>query len=174
MGGALANTLELAAAGCVNACRPRRLRLAVITLTKDRRWSRTTRPTRYTFHAAALRQAALSITGAFSLIVVGARPGPHQCVCASAAVMRDTESAISPCGAVRPKASLSSRESWQCPAFMAATVQQKQFPLRGSRISRETNSFCLPVLHCVLTASGAASPFPAGRITTRTRWRELV
>ncbi|MBQ0216447.1 hypothetical protein KAH39_03895 [Alcaligenes faecalis] len=44
--------------------------------------------------------------------------------------MRDTESAISPYGAVRPKASLSSRESWQCPGFMAVTVQQKQFPLR--------------------------------------------
>ena len=79
----------------------------------------------------------------------------------------DAESAPSPFGAVRPKASLSCRESWWwrgcASGFMAATVQQKQFPLLCHcvrRIPRGTNCFRLPALHCVSTASGAASPSP--------------
>ena len=88
----------------------------------------------------------------------------------------DAEPATSPFGAVRPKASLSRCESWRgrgcASGFIAATVRRKQFPLLCHcvrRIPRGTNSFRLPVLHCVATASGAARPSPAGRITTRTR-----
>src|SRR2546427_4410697 len=60
---------------------------------------------------------------------------------------------------------------------MAATVRRKQFPLLCHcvrRIPRGTNSFRLPALHCVATASGAARPSPAGRITTRTRWARTL
>ena len=93
----------------------------------------------------------------------------------------DTEQATSPVGAVRPKASLSCRESWRwhgcASGFMAATVRRKQFPLRCHcvrRIPRAANCFRLPALHCVATASGAASPSPTGRITTRTRWARTL
>ena len=44
----------------------------------------------------------------------------------------------------------------------------------AARLPRGTNSFRLPVLHCVATASGAARPSPAGRITTRTRWARTL
>ncbi len=93
----------------------------------------------------------------------------------------DAEPATSPCGAVRPKASLCCCESWRwrgcASGFMAATVRRKQFPLLCHCvrcIPRGTNSFRLPALHCVSTASGAASPSPAGRITTRTRWARTL
>jgi len=52
----------------------------------------------------------------------------------------DAESAPSPFGAVRPKASLSRCESWRwrgcASGFMAATVRRKQFPRRCAASSR--------------------------------------
>ena len=128
----------------------------------------------------ASRPAPQGAAGAFSLVVgwltwpasVG---GPVQPSCG------DAESAPSPFGAVRPKASLCCCESWRwrgcASGFMAATVQRKQFPLLCHcvrRIPRGTNSFRLTALHCVSTASGAAHPSPVGRITTRTRWARTL
>jgi len=57
--------------------------------------------------------------------------------------------------------------SWPQPS------SENNFPA-AARLPRETNSFRLQVLHYVATASGAARPSPAGRITTRTHWRDLV
>lgn len=51
--------------------------------------------------------------------------------------------------------------SWPQPS------SENNFPA-AARLPRGTNSFRFQVLHCVATASGAARPFPAGRITTRT------
>ncbi len=57
--------------------------------------------------------------------------------------------------------------SWPQPS------SENNFPA-AARLPRGTNSFRFQVLHCVATASGAAHPSPAGRITTRTHWRDLV
>jgi hypothetical protein len=128
----------------------------------------------------ASRLAPQGAAGAFSPIVgvltwpaSGSEPVQPSC--------GDTELALSPFGADRPKASLSGCESWRwrgCAlGFMAATVRRKQFPLLCHcvrRIPRGTNSLRLPVLHCVAPASGASSPSPAGRITTRTRWARTL
>jgi len=118
--------------------------------------------------------------GAFSS-VVGVSPWPASGSEPLKPSCGDAELALSSFGADRPKASLSRCESWRwrgcASGFMAATVQRKQFPLLCHcvrRIPRGTNSFRLPVLHCVSPASGAASPPPAGRITTRTRWARTL
>lgn len=57
--------------------------------------------------------------------------------------------------------------SWPQPS------SENNFPA-AARLPRGANSFRFQVLHCVATASGAARPSPAGRITTRTHWRDLV
>lgn len=84
----------------------------------------------------------------------------------------DAEPAPSPFGAVRPKASLSRCESWRgrgcASGLWLQPSGENNFPA-AARLPRAANSFRLPALHCVATASGAASPSPAGRITTRTR-----
>ena len=59
------------------------------------------------------------------------------------------------------------RASWLQPSGT------NNFPA-AARLPRGTNSLRLPVLHCVATASGAARPSPAGRITTRTRWARTL
>jgi uncharacterized protein (DUF736 family) len=56
---------------------------------------------------------------------------------------------------------------------MAATFQRKQFPLRCAHSSRD-KFFRFQVLHVVATAARCGQPIPAGRITTRTHWRDLV
>ena len=71
----------------------------------------------------------------------------------------DAESAPSPFGAVRPKASLSRCESWRGAAAPRASWLQpsgeNNFPA-AARLPRAANSFRLPALHYVATASGAA------------------
>ena len=128
----------------------------------------------------ASRPTPQGAAGAFSS-VVGALTWPASGNESVKPSCGDAESAITPFGADRPKASLSRCESWRwrgcASGFMAATVRRKQFPLLCHcvrRIPRGTNSFRLPALHCVSTASGAASPSPAGRITTRTRWARTL
>ncbi len=73
-----------------------------------------------------------------------------------------------PCVVVNPGGGAAApRVSWLQPSG------ENNFPC-AARIPRGTNSFRLPALHCVSTASGAASPSPAGRITTRTRWARTL
>ncbi|PJL28231.1 hypothetical protein B9Y64_13460 [Stenotrophomonas maltophilia] len=89
----------------------------------------------------------------------------------------DAESAMSPCGTGRPlrpclvvnpgEGAAAPWASWPQPS------SENNFPC-AARIPRGTNSFRFQVLHYVSTASGAARPSPAGRITTRTQWRDLV
>ena len=78
--------------------------------------------------------------GAFSLVIgwltwPASAGEPEQPSCG------DAEPALSPCGAVRPKASLCCCESWRwrgcASGFMAATVQRKQFPLCCADSSRD-------------------------------------
>ena len=80
----------------------------------------------------ASRSASQGAAGAFSSVVEiltwpGSGREPVKAACG------DAESAITPFGADRPKASLSRCESWRwrgcASGFMAATVQRKQFPL---------------------------------------------
>ncbi|CEI13076.1 hypothetical protein PAMH19_2768 [Pseudomonas aeruginosa] len=73
-----------------------------------------------------------------------------------------------PCLVVNPGGGAAApRASWLQPSF------ENNFPA-AARLPRAANSFRLPALHCVSTASGAASPSPAGRITTRTRWARTL
>ena len=134
----LANTLVLAAAGCANACRPQRWRFSPIT-------SRRTvhgHPARHRYGASThpSRPAPQGAAGAFSPVIgvltwpaSGGEPVQPPC--------GDAEPALSPFGAVRPKASLSRCESWRwrgcASGFMAATVRRKQFPLRCAHSSRD-------------------------------------
>ena len=80
----------------------------------------------------ASRLAPLNAAGAFSP-VVGVLTWPASGRKPVQPVCGDAEPALSPFGAVRPKASLSRCESWRwrgcASGFMAATVQRKQFPL---------------------------------------------
>ena len=62
-GGALANTPELAAAGCANACCPQRWQFVPITSAKD--GSRTTRRHRYGASTPRLKTGAARCGGAF-------------------------------------------------------------------------------------------------------------
>ena len=125
-------------------------------------------PARYRYGASMprLKTGAARYGGAFSPVVGGltwlASAGePEQPSCG------DADSAPSPFGAVRPKASLSCRESWRwrgcASGLMAATVQRKQFPLLCHcvrRIPRGTNSFRFQVLHGVATAARCGPPIP--------------
>jgi len=88
----------------------------------------------------ASRLAPPSAAGVFSSVVgwltwPSSAGEPEQPSCG------DAEPAPSPCGAVRPKASLCCCESWRwrgcASGFMAATVRQKQFPLRCVHSSRD-------------------------------------
>lgn len=92
---------------------------------------------------------------------------------AGEAFMRSAEPAIAPFGSVRPVASLVRCESWRghgcASGLWLQPSGENNFPC-ATRIPRAANSFRLPVLHCVAAARGAASPSPADRITTRTRW----
>ena len=68
-----------------------------------------------------------------------------------------------PCLVVNPgRGTAAPRASWLQPSG------ENNFPA-ATRLPRAANSFRLPVLHCVSTASGAASPSPPARTTTRTR-----
>ena len=179
-GQGLVGTPGLSAAGCANACRLRRWRFLPIT-------SRRTvhgQPTRHRYGASTPRLktgaarcggGVLAYRRGIDLARVRGRAG--------AAFGRGCRAGPVSfrMGVVRPKASLCCCESWQgrgcASGFMAATVRRKQFPLLCHcvrRIPRGTNSFRLPALHCVAAASGAASPPPAGRITTRTRWARTL
>lgn len=72
------------------------------------------------------------------------------------------------------RASLACRESWRgrgcASSLMVATVRRKQFPRRYAPSSR--GKFFAPPgpSRALRPLRGAASPSPAGRITTRTRW----
>ena len=88
----------------------------------------------------ASKPAPQGAAGAFSLVVGGmtwpasmCEPEKHSC--------GDVEPALSPFGAVRPKASLSRCESWRwrgcASGFVAATVRRKQFPLCCADSSRD-------------------------------------
>ena len=88
----------------------------------------------------ASRPAPQGAAGAFSL-VVGSLTWPASVGKPAQPSCGDAESALSPFGAVRPKASLCCCESWRwrgcASGFMAATVQRKQFPLRCAHSSRD-------------------------------------
>ena len=130
------DTPWLAAAGCRNACRPRRWRFSSIA---SRRMvcRHDARPC-WNLHTASNRGAAGCGRGVFAhrrgvgLVRVGGRAGE-----ASARGYRVGHGSF---GAVRPKASLCCCESWRwngcASGFMAATVRRKQFPLRCAHSSR--------------------------------------
>lgn len=94
-----------------------------------------------------------------------------------AAVMREMPSW--PClrSGQAARASLACRESWRgrgCAlGFMAATFQRKQFPRRCAASSRD-KFFSLPGSPLRCDRKRCGPPIPAGRITTRTHWRDLV
>ena len=87
----------------------------------------------------ASRPAPQGAAGAFSP-VIGCLTWPASAGEPEKPSGGDAESAPSPFGAVRPKASLSRCESWRwrgcASGFMAATVRRKQFPLRCAHSSR--------------------------------------
>ena len=129
-GGAGASTPGLAAAGCVNACRPQRWRF--LPITSEGRFTNITPGIAMELPRHAPRLAPQGVAGAFSPVVgvltwpaSGSEPVQPSC--------GDAEPALSPFDAARPKASLSRCESWRgrgcASGFMAATVQRKQFPL---------------------------------------------
>ena len=88
----------------------------------------------------ASRPAPQGAAGVFSL-VVGWLTWPTSVGESVQPSCGDAEPALSPFGAVRPKASLCCCESWRgrgcASGFMAATVQRKQFPLRCAHSSRD-------------------------------------
>ena len=172
--GALANTLALAAAGCAGACRPQRWRC--LPITSRRRFTDNPPGIAMELPRHASRAAPQGAAGAFSP-VVGWLTWPASAGEPAKPSGGDAESAPSPFGAVRPKASLSRCESWRGAAAPRASWLQpsgeNNFPA-AARLPRAANSFRLQALHCVSTASGAASPSPAGRITTRTRWARTL
>ena len=146
-----------------------------LSVTKD--GSPTHRPASlWSFHATPqacrreLRQGALtSFVGVLALPASGCKPVQPP--------RGDTESATSPFGSGRPVrpwlvvnpggGAAAPWASWPQPS------SANNFPA-AARLPRGTNSLRFQVLHCVSTASGAASPSPAGRFTTRTHWRDLV
>ena len=172
-GQGLAATPGLAAAGCANACRPRRWRFSPMAsrrrFTRLRRWSPSlagncrTAPLAWPAWCggACLRpgrgDGVLPKSGgrAAEVFVRGCRVRQLS--------IREWFSPGRPCLVVNPGGSRAS---------VAATFRHRFFPLL--RIPRATKNPCLQALHCVAPAGGAASPSPAGRITTRTRWARTL
>ncbi|MBB4124997.1 hypothetical protein GGR77_000268 [Xanthomonas translucens] len=176
MGRACGATPRLAATGCTNACRPRRWQFVACTSLRaahrhtDRPCNEASTP-RLT-QEAAFYVRALSTSGALShcrwalsLPVSGYRPVKPLC--------GDAESAMSPFGSgrpVRPCVVVNPGGGW---ASWPQPSSENNSPC-AARIPRGTNSFRFQVLHVLRPLRGAASPSPAGRITTRTHWRDLV
>lgn len=170
MGGACGATPRLAATGCTNACRPRRWQFVACTSRRTVH-RHAARPCNGASTPRLTQEATCNVRGACALVagvvlaVSGRRPVKPS--------RGDAESAMSPFGSgrpVRPCVVVNPGGGW---ASWPQPSSENNFPC-AARIPRGTNSFRLPALHYVAAASGAASPSPAGRITTRTRWARTL
>ncbi len=89
----------------------------------------------------------------------------------------DAESATSPFGSgrpVRPWLVVNPGEGTAAPwASWPQPSSENNFPA-AARLHRAANSFRFQVLQGVATAARCGQPIPAGQITTRTHWRDLV
>ena len=117
-----------------------------------------------------LRQGAFSlVVGVLALPVPGCKPVKPS--------RGDAESATSPFGSgrpVRPWLVVNPGEGTAAPwASWPQPSSENNFPC-ATRIPLGTNSFRFQALHGVATAARCGQPIPAGRITTRTHWRDLV
>ena len=173
----MADTPWLAAAGCARACLPQRWRFLPITSRHEERFTNTPPSLAMEFSHHASRPLPLSEVGTLSP-VVGRLTRPASGCAPLKLPCGDAELSMSPFGGrfgprrpwlvVNPGGGTAApRASWLQPSGA------NNFPA-AARLPRGTNSFRLLVLHCVATASGAARPSPAGRITTRTRWARTL
>ncbi|WP_246128846.1 ParB/RepB/Spo0J family partition protein [Zoogloea oleivorans] len=173
--GALANTLWLAAAGCANACRPQCWRFLPITSRKDGSRTPPGIAMKLPYHAST--PAPLSEAGTLSP-VAGRLTWPASGSAPLEPPCGDADLCMSPFGGRfgprRPWLVVNPGGGMAAPwASRLQPSGANNFPA-AARLPRGTNSLRLPVLHCVATASGAARPSPAGRITTRTRWARTL
>ena len=173
-GGACEATPQLAAAGCAQACRPRRWRFAACTSRRTVHRHAARPPygastPRLKHVAASCGKGVLAFRWGVGLARARAQAGAAVARrCRVGHVSFRDRRPVRPCFVVNPgEGTASPWASWPQPS------SENNFPA-AARLPRGTNSFRFQVLHCVATASGAASPSPAGRITTRTHRRDLV
>ncbi|WP_228738345.1 MFS transporter [Xanthomonas euvesicatoria] len=157
------------------SCRPRRWWFTVCTSRRtDHRYTARPRPMEPPRHAStklphAATRGVLVCRWSVGLARIRAQAG--------AAVMRGCrvgQVSIRDRRPVRPWLVVNPGEGTAAPwASWPQPSSANNFPA-AARLPRAANSLRFQVLHYVATASGAASPSPAGRITTRTRWARTL
>ena len=174
MGGACGATPRLAAAGCAKACRPRRWRFALVR--HEGRFTDT--PPGFAMehprHASTTssQSAARSVLArrwVLALPVSGRKPVKPS--------RGDAESATSPFGGgrpVRPWLVVNPGEGAAAPWASGRNLPAKTISPALRAFLAGQILFASRLSTVLRPLRGAASPSPAGRITTRTHWRDLV